>query len=61
MMLAVPPLATARLAGGSRGVTERHLWYNNASPLDVEFSQPKLPLVQGWGLVDYACLDNWIF
>ena len=28
--------------------------------VDVEFSRPKLPLVQGWGHVDYTCLDNWI-
>jgi len=29
--------------------------------VDVEFSRPKLPLVQGWGHVDYSCLDNWVF
>ncbi|KAL2126019.1 hypothetical protein VTI74DRAFT_1934 [Chaetomium olivicolor] len=28
---------------------------------DVEFSRPKVPLVQGWGHVDYSSLDNWIF
>ncbi|KAK4040171.1 hypothetical protein C8A01DRAFT_46486 [Parachaetomium inaequale] len=29
--------------------------------VDVEFSRPKVPLVQGWGHVDYSCLDNWVF
>ena len=29
--------------------------------VEVVFSRPKTPLVQGWGHVDYSSLDNWIF
>lgn len=28
--------------------------------VDVTFSRPNPPLVQGWGHVDYSGLDNWI-
>jgi hypothetical protein len=31
------------------------------SVVDVRFSRPKLPLLLGWGQVDYSCLDNWTF
>jgi hypothetical protein len=29
--------------------------------VDVEFSRPNPPLVQGWGHVDYSSHDSWIF
>lgn len=29
--------------------------------VDVIFSRPNPPLVQGWGHVDYSCQDGWIY
>ncbi|KAK3299819.1 uncharacterized protein B0H64DRAFT_447740 [Chaetomium fimeti] len=43
------------------GVSPPRLNGEGRRVVDVEFSRPKIPLVQGWGHVGYACLDNWIF
>lgn len=29
--------------------------------VDVQFSRPSVPLVEGWGHVDYSCMDSWDF
>jgi hypothetical protein len=29
--------------------------------VDVQFSRPRVPLMEGWGEVDYSSLDNWTF
>ncbi|EAQ93799.1 predicted protein [Chaetomium globosum CBS 148.51] len=29
--------------------------------VEIEFSRPKVPLVQGWGDVDYTDLGSWVF
>ncbi|KAH6853207.1 hypothetical protein B0I37DRAFT_333062 [Chaetomium sp. MPI-CAGE-AT-0009] len=41
------------------GVSPPRLNAKGRRVVDVEFSRPKLPLVQGWGFVDYTCMDNW--
>jgi hypothetical protein len=43
------------------GVSPPRLNGEGRRVLDVEFSRPKTPLDQGWGLIDYADLDNWVF
>jgi hypothetical protein len=59
------PLAACDGLEGQRvhgyGVRPPRLNGEGRRVVDVEFSRPKVPLVQGWGHVDYACLDNWIF
>ena len=59
------PLAACNVLEEQRvhgyGVSPPRLNGEGRRVVDVEFSRPKLPLVQRWGHVDYSCLDNWIF
>lgn len=43
------------------GVSPPRLNGEGRRVVDVEFSRPKTPLLEGWGYVDYADLDNWVF
>jgi hypothetical protein len=59
------PLAACNVLEEQRvhgyGVSPPRLNGEGRRVVDVEFSRPKLPLVQWWGHVDFSCLDNWIF
>ena len=59
------PLSACNVLEGQRvhgyGVSPLRLNGDGRRVVDVVFSRPKLPLMQGWGHVDYTCLDNWIF
>ncbi|KAM0425841.1 hypothetical protein ACHAPT_008779 [Fusarium lateritium] len=59
------PLAACDILEGQRihgyGVSPPRLNDEGRCVVDVLFSQPKVTLVQGWGHVDYVCLDNWVF
>jgi hypothetical protein len=61
---AAPPLAASDVPEEQRvhgyGVSPPRWNDEGRRVVDVQFSRPKLPLVQGWGHVDYACLDNWV-
>ncbi|KAL2023058.1 hypothetical protein VTK56DRAFT_3968 [Thermocarpiscus australiensis] len=43
------------------GVSPPRLNGEGRRVIDVQFSRPKLPLVHGWGHVDYSHVDHWIF
>ncbi|KAM5341391.1 hypothetical protein ACJ41O_014422 [Fusarium nematophilum] len=59
------PLAACDVLEAQRvhgyGVSPPRLNGEGRRIVDVEFSRPNVPLVQGWGHVDYTCLDNWTF
>lgn len=59
------PLAAYDVPEGQRvygyGVQPLRLDAQGRRVVDVEFTRPNLPLVQGWGRVDYSCRDSWIF
>ncbi|SPQ25733.1 67e0ea39-b9b0-4de6-b95d-796c5f3b3ca3 [Thermothielavioides terrestris] len=69
MSACVPSVPGAPLTAGDVPESQRVHGYGVSPPrvdgegrrvVDVQFSRPKVPLEQGWGLVDYSCLDNWI-
>jgi hypothetical protein len=59
------PLAACDVLEGYRvhgyGVPPPRVDGEGRRVVDVQFSRPKVPLVQGWGQVDYTCMDNWAF
>jgi hypothetical protein len=59
------PLAAPDVPEGQRvygyGVQPIRLDGHGRRVVDVEFTRPRLPLVQGWGHVDYSYQANWIF
>lgn len=66
----VPSSAGATLAAcdvpeGQRvhgyGVLPPRLNGESSRVVGVVFCRPSLPLVQGWGHVDYLCEDSWIY
>ncbi|PYI11004.1 hypothetical protein BO78DRAFT_466667 [Aspergillus sclerotiicarbonarius CBS 121057] len=66
----VPSSPGALLAACNVGEGQRVHGYSVPPPrfngegrrvVDVIFSRPNPPLVQGWGHVDYSCQDGWIY
>ncbi|KAF3769377.1 hypothetical protein M406DRAFT_337600 [Cryphonectria parasitica EP155] len=59
------PLAACNVLERQRlhgyGISPLRLIGEGRRVVDVEFSRPNPPLEQGWGHVDYSCLDNWTF
>lgn len=59
------PLAACDVLEGQRvhgyGVSPPRWNGEGRRVVDVEFSRASVPLVQGWGQVDYSGRDNWIF
>ncbi|KAF7555673.1 hypothetical protein G7Z17_g1947 [Cylindrodendrum hubeiense] len=57
------PLAACDIFEGQRvhgyGVAPPRVTGEGRRVVDVEFSRPNPPLVQGWGHIDYSSLDNW--
>ncbi|CAM1507773.1 Fc.00g046210.m01.CDS01 [Cosmosporella sp. VM-42] len=58
------PLAACDVFEGQRvhgyGVSPPRITGEGRRVVDVEFSRPNPPLMQGWGHFDYSSLDNWI-
>jgi hypothetical protein len=59
------PLAASDVPEAQRihgyGVQPVRLDHQGYRVVDVEFTRPKLPLVEGWGQVDYSSRESWIF
>ena len=59
------PLAACDVPEGQRihgyGVSPPTSNGEGGRVVDVEFTRPDPPLLQGWGHVDYSSRDNWIF
>jgi hypothetical protein len=59
------PLAACDILEGQRihgyGVPSLRLNREGRRVVDAVFSRPLVPPVQGWGYIDYECLDYWIF
>ncbi|OIW33074.1 hypothetical protein CONLIGDRAFT_609647 [Coniochaeta ligniaria NRRL 30616] len=59
------PLAACDVPEGQRihgyGVSPPRLNGEGRRVVDVQFTRPLVPLVQGWGHVDYSGQTNWIF
>lgn len=59
------PLAACDVPEGQRvhgyGVSPTRLNDEGRRVVDITFARPNLSLVQGWGHLDFSCLDNWVY